>query len=347
MGAHCHHQRRQDRTDEGELKPALSEHPRSPLKKNHMDDVIVIGAGVIGCSAALNLARLGLHVQIVDSAPPGSGCSFGNAGIIAVDHVAPLASPQTVAGIPRMLMERDGPLRLNKLGVPRMTPWMLRFVAQSAPSNFRRNTESLASLVTGAAEAWRRLIDSAVISRETYRDTGALYVFERPEKAEAQRRNLEVLDRFQIEYQELTAKQVRDDYLPALTRDISHARFMPGMSSVANPQRIVQSLFEAARAAGTTFSQARVTDPDLLPDGSVRVHASETTLTARKVLIAAGARSGQLTARFGVKIPLTNERGYHVELLEPPAEHLRVPSASSNGASHATRWKTAYASPAR
>jgi D-amino-acid dehydrogenase len=251
-----------------------------------MEDVIVIGAGVIGCAAALNLARLGFHVQIVDSEPPGSGCSFGNAGIIAVDHVAPLASLQTVAGIPRMLIEQDGPLRLNTLAVPRMTPWMLRFVTQSAPSNYRRNTEALASLVTGAAAAWRRLIDSKVIPREMYRDIGALYVFERPERAEDHRKNLEILDRFQVEYKNLTAKQVRNDYLPALTQDISHARFMPGMSSVANPQRIVQSVFDAARAAGAIFTQARVTAIKVSPDSSVRVNAGENTLTARKILIA-------------------------------------------------------------
>ncbi|RQR24030.1 FAD-binding oxidoreductase [Burkholderia sp. Bp9142] len=290
-----------------------------------MEEVIVIGAGVIGCSAALNLARLGFRVHVVDGSTPGSGCSFGNAGIIAVDHVAPLASPQTVAGIPRMLFQPNGPLRLNARGLPRMASWMLAFAAQSMPSSYRRNTEALASLVTAAAPAWQRLIQSRVLPYDLYRDIGSLYVFERPEKPEARRRHLEILDRYHVDYTELSADRVRAEYLPGLTRAISHARYFPGMASVANPLRVVHTLFDAARSAGATFAQAHVAHVEPLPDGRVGVHAGGNVMAANKVLIAAGARSAELTGKLGTTIPLTSERGYHVDLHEPAADCLRVP----------------------
>jgi D-amino-acid dehydrogenase len=289
-----------------------------------MEDVVVIGAGIIGTSAALNLARRGMRVRIVDSAPPGTGCSFGNAGLIAVDHVAPLASPDTIAGLPRMLLRADSPLRLHKRSLPRMAPWLLEFIAQAQRPRFRRNTRALASLVTSAAQAWRRLLDSH-IGAGLYRDVGSLYVFEQPVARATERAQLELLERHGVRYANLTADQVRRDYLPSLTPRISHARYFPGMASVTNPQQVVERIFDAALAAGATFTKAAVDALCTLPDGRIAITLNGNTQTADKVLIAAGSRSADLAQQLGAKIPLTNERGYHVQLAAPSCDTLRVP----------------------
>ncbi|TDG10304.1 FAD-dependent oxidoreductase [Paraburkholderia guartelaensis] len=289
-----------------------------------MEDVVVIGAGIIGVCAALNLAQRGMRVHIVDSAPPGSGCSFGNAGLIAVDHVAPLASPETMAGLPRMLLRRDSPLRLHKRSLPRMAPWVLEFAAQAQRPRFRRNTRALASLVTGAAQAWRRLLDQH-IADDLFRDIGSLYVFEQPVAHATERAQLDLLDRHGVRYETLTAEQVRRDYLPSLTPHISHARYFPGMASVTNPQQVVERIFGAVIAAGAKFTSAAVDALRALPDGRIGVTLNGATHPAAKVLIAAGSRSAELAQQLGARIPLTNERGYHVQLGAPSQDTLRVP----------------------
>jgi len=289
-----------------------------------MEDVVVIGAGIIGACAALNLAQCGMRVHIVDSAPPGSGCSSGNAGLIAVDHVAPLASPDTIAGLPRMLLRRDSPLRLHKRSVPRMAPWLLEFVAQAQRPRFRRNTRALASLVTVAAHAWRRLLDRH-IATGLFRDIGSLYVYDQPVAASTERAYLDLLERHGVRYENLTAEQVRRDYLPSLTPHISHARYFPGMASVTHPQQVVERIFEAALAAGASFTRAAVESLRALPDGRIGVTLNGETRTVAKVLIAAGSRSAELASQLGASIPLTNERGYHVQLAAPSQDTLRVP----------------------
>ncbi|WP_028210275.1 NAD(P)/FAD-dependent oxidoreductase [Paraburkholderia mimosarum] len=289
-----------------------------------MEDVVVIGAGIIGACAALNLAQRGMRVHIVDSAPPGSGCSSGNAGLIAVDHVAPLASPDTIAGLPRMLLRRDSPLRLHKRSVPRMAPWLLEFVAQAQRPRFRRNTRALASLVTVAAHAWRRLLDRH-IATGLFRDIGSLYVYERPVASATERAQLDLLERHGVRYENLTAEQVRRDYLPSLTPHISHARYFPGMASVTHPQQVVERIFEAALAAGASFTRAAVESLRALPDGRIGVMLNGETRTVAKVLIAAGSRSAELASQLGANIALTNERGYHVQLAAPSQDTLRVP----------------------
>lgn len=46
-------------------------------------DVVVVGAGIIGCAVAYELARRGASVQIVDDRPAGMGATQASAGILA------------------------------------------------------------------------------------------------------------------------------------------------------------------------------------------------------------------------------------------------------------------------
>jgi glycine oxidase len=46
-------------------------------------DIIVIGAGVVGCSVAYELARRGASVEIVDERPVGMGATQASAGVLA------------------------------------------------------------------------------------------------------------------------------------------------------------------------------------------------------------------------------------------------------------------------
>jgi D-hydroxyproline dehydrogenase len=289
-----------------------------------MEDILVIGAGIIGSNAALNLAARGYRVRIVDPEAPGLGCSFGNAGLIAVDHIAPLASPETLSAIPRMVLQPDGPLKLHKRSLPRMAPWMIEFVSQARPSSFKRNIVSLASVITVAAQAWQRLLDKNIIN-DLFRDIGSLYVFEKPANAASERKQLQRLDQYGVHYQNLSAAQVREQYLPTLTPNISHARYFPGMASVTNPRDVVMRIFDAARAAGAQFVQAPVLDIQALPDRRVSVRLGEDKLVVDKVLIAAGAKSARLTEQLGLRIPLTHERGYHVQLAKPSGQSIRAP----------------------
>src|SRR5262249_61037450 len=46
-------------------------------------DVIVVGAGIVGCAVAWELARRGASVEIVDERPVGMGATQASAGVLA------------------------------------------------------------------------------------------------------------------------------------------------------------------------------------------------------------------------------------------------------------------------
>jgi glycine oxidase len=52
-------------------------------------DVVVVGAGIIGCAVAYELARRGARVTIVDDRPPGMGATQASAGMLAPYLEAP------------------------------------------------------------------------------------------------------------------------------------------------------------------------------------------------------------------------------------------------------------------
>ena len=56
-------------------------------------DAIVLGAGIVGVSAALHLAKRGLAVTLVDRRGPGEETSYGNAGVIEGNTLFPHAFP--------------------------------------------------------------------------------------------------------------------------------------------------------------------------------------------------------------------------------------------------------------
>src|SRR3954451_12617169 len=56
----------------------LSEQPMA-----RPSDIIVIGAGIVGCAVAEELSRRGASVEIVDERPVGMGATQASAGVLA------------------------------------------------------------------------------------------------------------------------------------------------------------------------------------------------------------------------------------------------------------------------
>src|ERR1700675_545776 len=46
-------------------------------------DIVVVGAGIVGCAIAYELARRGASVEIIDDRPAGMGATQASAGVLA------------------------------------------------------------------------------------------------------------------------------------------------------------------------------------------------------------------------------------------------------------------------
>ncbi len=285
-------------------------------------DIAVIGAGIVGVACALQLARQGQRVLLVDRQAPGMGASFGNAGHLATEQVFPIADLSILKRLPAMLMDPMGPLRLDWKYLPRALPWFTRLLLNLRPVPFRRSVAGIRALNEGSLAAWRRLLES-IGRTEMLKQDGSLLVFERPEsraaidalQARMRQQNVEVA-LWQADAVRAAAPQLSEHLLGGL--------FFPATGHFLDPHQAVEALFDAATAAGVQFVQRDVQGGQLKADGIV-LRTEQGELLVPRVLIACGAHSAHLTeALTGTRVPLDTERGYHLML---PHEHDRLPFA--------------------
>lgn len=292
------------------------------MSDNVMPDVAVVGAGIIGVACALQLARQGRRVVIIDQQEPGHGASFGNAGHLATEQVFPIADASILSRLPAMLMDPMGPLRLDWKYLPRALPWFTRLLLNLRPAPFQRTVAGIRALNEGSLGAWHRLLGS-IERPHLMREDGSLLVFERAESRQA-------IDALQarMSQQEVPVDHwhasVVQDAAPQLSKGIQGGLFFPRTGHFLDPYGVVCELMEAAKASGVQFLKRQVVGGKLDEHG-VSLRTDQGIVAACQVLIACGAHSASLTgALTGKKVPLDTERGYHLML---PHEHGRLPFA--------------------
>ncbi|KRP45339.1 D-amino-acid dehydrogenase [Pseudomonas libanensis] len=285
-------------------------------------DIVVVGAGIIGVACALQLARQGRQVRVIDAQAPGMGASYGNAGHLATEQVFPIADLSILKRLPAMLLDPMGPLRLDWTYLPHALPWFIRLLLNLRPASYQRTVAGLRALNEGSLGAWQRLLHS-IGQTQLLREDGSLLVFERAESRVA----LDALQQ-RMQQQGVAVEFWSDEAVrtaaPQLSDAIQGGLFFPSTGHFLDPYTVVGELVNAAKAEGVQFLQQRVLD-GRLEDSGVSLMTDQGVVTARQVLIACGAHSAKLTAALtGIQVPLDTERGYHLML---PHEHQRLPFA--------------------
>ena len=285
-------------------------------------DIAVVGAGIIGVACALQLARQGLRVVVIDQQEPGQGASFGNAGHLATEQVFPIADLSILKRLPAMLMDPMGPLRLDWKYMPRALPWFTRLLLNLRPAPFQRTVAGIRALNESSLQAWHRLLDG-IDCPGLMREDGSLLVYERPESRPALEALQARMRQQEVPVEFWQARAVHET-APQLSEQIQGGLFFPATGHFIDPYRVVCELVNAAKTCGVQFLKQPVTGGQLSEAG-VNLVTPQGRVTARRVVIACGAHSAKLTAELtGKKVPLDTERGYHLML---PHEHDRLPFA--------------------
>lgn len=273
-------------------------------------EIAIIGAGVIGLAIAHRLALAGHEVVIVDPAAPGSGASYGNAGTIADYAVQPVGTPDILRNLPALLFDRNSPLSIRRAALPSLAPWLLRFARQSLPGAARRNAMAIAGLMAGALPGWEDLA-AQIGGEDLMRRRGCMYVYETEIGAKAARNDLAFRRGLGVSVEMLASHELAQ-MEPGLPDCPGGAAYFPKAVFFTDPGEMVRRLGEAARGAGVAFLTARA-EQLTRSSGRVRLTGPGLNITARRVVIAAGAHSRGLARQAGDKVPLETERGYHVE----------------------------------
>ena len=293
----------------------------------HRGRAVVIGAGIVGVACGLTLRRDGWSVTLIDRAGPGEGTSKGNAGLMALSHVTPMALPGIVRRVPGMILDPDAPLVIRWRYLPRLAPWLMRFLRASRAAEVDRICAALADLVLGALDDYAPLLEFAG-ARDLVQRRGTLYVYETDRSFARARPEIELRRRFGVEVETLGPHEIRQ-LVPDLAPIFRGGAFYPANGHVIDPFGLVQRLAEALARAGGTILREDVLGFDFNAQGVGAVRTATAAHPADAVVLAAGAWSKPLARQLGLSVPLDTERGYNVTVTDPGIEP-RLPVVSGD-----------------
>jgi len=269
-------------------------------------NMVVIGGGVVGLASALALARAGWRVRLVDADPDRSAASWGNAGHIAIEQVAPLASWATVRSLPRRRFAAGGAVALPPTAWRHWLPFGLKLLGAARPHRFARGQAALSGLLAEAMPAWGRLAAS-LDAADLLRFQGHIVAWADAASAEAGKRAWATADIGTATFRDATPAELLQ--LPG-AKAAGAIRFT-NTGQIADLGALDRALRTALVAAGGTILPGRAALQ--LAGGEARVAVDGVSLAdADQLLVTAGAASGRLLAPLGHRVPIIAERGYHL-----------------------------------
>lgn len=276
----------------------------------HGQQVVVLGAGMVGVACALSLRQRGLSVTVIDPLGPGAATSYGNAGVLTPSSLMPFNHPRLWSQLPALLRGRNPGFRYDARWLLGQWRWGLSFLAHARGAPFAETTAALDALIRCSGALHRRWMHAAGVV-ERRRDTGWLTLYRSETGFRAGAFGRETLARFGVRTTVLDAHGLHD--LEPELRPIFHkALWVNDASAVDDPGEVVR-----AYAGWLLTLGGRILSTEAMgmrrDDSGWQISCSDgAQQRADHVVLALGPWSRDfLRQQFGLKLPMGFERGYH------------------------------------
>jgi D-amino-acid dehydrogenase len=272
-------------------------------------DVLVLGAGMVGTSIAAHVAGRGVTVALVDRQAPGEGTSFGNCGIIDSAAFMPSPFPRALASLVPMALGRKAHLNYRPSFLPRIADWLYAYWRESTPERVAASAARMAPLASLAVKEHDALAQAAEATH-LIRHTGWMHLYRSKEGFAAEEGDHDLMRRWGA-----TVDIVEGDALAALEPHLSpvvtKAAWIRDAASTSNPGALTKAYAALAERRGARLLNGDARGLVRRADGWGLL--TETgPITARQVVVALGPWAKELLAGFGVDVPITVKRGYHM-----------------------------------
>lgn len=291
--------------------------------------VCVIGAGVIGCATAYELAHHGDDVHLLDAAQaPGLVTSYANGAQLSYSYVEPFASPATLRGLPKMLLSRGSAVRFHPRWDWRQWAWGLQFLRACSARQSLQGTAQLLQMARASRDALARWMAQEAWSFG-FEVNGKLVLCPTPDSLRQQQRQVALQAALGCRQEVLSVRECLEKE-PALqaapgrpwaggvwTRD----------ECIGDPHRLCLDLVASLRQRGGTVSFGVLARAFARRAGRVSaVVTDQGDIAADAFVLAAGPRVVPLAAQLGIYLPIYPIKGYSITV--PFRDGVQRPRAS-------------------
>jgi len=276
-------------------------------------DVLVLGAGMVGVSAALHLQKRGRDVILVDRHEmAGEETSFGNAGMIECASVFPYMFPRDPGEIIRYAMNRAPQVRYQFSDLPAFLPWLVRYYLASAPDRALRGAMAVMPLIRRSLIEHEALIAEAGVP-ELMRRTGWIKMYRSDATLANAARDFERARQFGVQGEILDDKAIHERE-PHLSGEFAGAVHFTEPGFVLDPGGLAKAYAALFQRKGGRFAVADAKTLEQDAGGRWQVATSDGKVSGREAVAALGPWSDLVFGPLGYAIPLNVKRGYHLHL---------------------------------
>ncbi|WP_019938442.1 FAD-binding oxidoreductase [Bordetella sp. FB-8] len=297
---------------------------------NEMNEVLVVGGGIVGVCCALEMQRRGARVVLVDRKAPGSETSYGNAGVFSTSSLVPFNNPALFASLPGLLKNRGQSFRYDLGYLMQMAGWGVRFLLNARRSKFEETAAALHALISlSTVEHMRLLREAQALHR--LRDTGWMTLYRDQAAFQAGSLARHTYDRFAISYKLLDQERIAD-LEPSLARGFHCGLWFDGAMSVDSPGAVTQAYARVFADRGGELMQAEAAALQVLDGKRWQLTTScGKRLLAQKIVVALGPWTNDLLRTIGLRLPMAFERGYHMHYASENGAKLNRPVYDAAG----------------
>jgi D-amino-acid dehydrogenase len=269
---------------------------------------MVLGAGIVGTSIAVHLAKRGLSVALIDRQGAGEGTSYGNAGIIEGNTIFPPAFPSSLADLAQIALKRSPVVNYHAWHLVRIAPWINAFRIASQPAHIRETARLMRPLFARAV-AEHEAVAAEAGAEGYFNRCGWLKLYRSDQTFAALTAEFDLAAQLgiaNVPFDRAGAQALE----PALRGGFRHAVHWTGAVSVTNPLALTRAYAGRYAALGGIIltGDAR----SLHRSGSYwRVETESGPLDCAEAVLALGPWAPDVLDPLGIRLPLAVKRGYH------------------------------------
>lgn len=300
-------------------------------------DVLVLGGGVIGLTAAIALLDAGRSVTVLERGQSGYGSSHGNCGTITPSHAGPLAAPGMVTTALRWLFTPDAPLRIKPRFDPALLAWLLDFARRCNAGDYHRALMAKTPLLQRSRDLLAELIERESMASE-FDSIGTLVVCRDAEEFSKLGRHNEELSGVGIAIESLDAAQTLQRE-PALKPGVAGSFYYPADAQL-RPERHLDELARVVRAKGGQIVEETSVNGFVRRGSRVeRVVCMTAEYQPREIVFALGAWSPALAKQLDLRLPIQPGKGYSITYSRPTIAP-RIPMTLRERSVCVTAWQS-------
>lgn len=273
-------------------------------------DIIVLGAGIIGVSTALQLARRGRQVVLLDRRGAGEETSFGNAGLIQREGVVPYGFPRKLDILLKYGLNNRIDAHYHLSALPAVAPFLAQYWWHSQPQRHAAIARQYSPLIEHSLSEHAELIAEANAGHLIRKD-GWIEAYRSGAMRDADFAEAATLAReYGISYQEISKTELEATE-PHLSHDFVGALRWEDPWSVLDPHALTMAYVALFEKLGGSFVRGDAATLTQTPTGWI-VKTGDGSIEAREAVVALGPWSDIVTRKLGYRFPFGVKRGYHM-----------------------------------